>query len=143
MCLKSYQNSYELIVLLNKNHKFFKEIWYFETPANTVSINTPQISRIFFDVLCPKIAFFHSFWLKCHEKRKRYNRKTPVLGLFVNKVTALSVPNIFKWNSGTGAFLWIYLSFTEHLFVEHLRMAVSVIFLSSFVMSGVVRQCIS
>ena len=46
---------------------------------------------------------------------------------------------MFKWDSGTGTFLRILLSFTEHLFAEHLRNTVSVIFFSGFIISRVVR----
>ena len=60
-------------------------------------------------------------------------------GLFLNKVTGWRPPNMFKWDSGTGTFLRILLSFTEHLFAEHLRNAVSVIFFSGFIISRVVR----
>ena len=46
-------------------------------------------------------------------------------GLFLNKAACWSTHTIFKWHSGTDTFLWILLSFTEHLFAKHLRNAVS------------------
>ena len=104
-----------LIVWLNKNHETLENIWYFKTRINNVSTNTPQTSPTkckfyeydivaqVYDVSCPRIAFFHNFWLKCHEKLKRYDRETPVLGLFFDKVTGWSAANIVKWDSGTGA----------------------------------------
>ena len=50
------------------------------------------------------------------------------LSLFIKKVAGWSPATIFKWGSGTVTFLWILLNFTEHLFAEHLRKAVSVVF---------------
>ena len=53
-----------------------------------------------------------------------------------------SPATLFEWDSSTGIFLWILLSFTEHLFAEHLWKAVSVVFsqVLLFPMWRVVRQ---
>ena len=83
------------------------------------------------------------FWINLWFKNYfiRFTKRillTPVLSLFFNKVRGWSAANIVKWDSGTGAFLWILFSFTEHLFVQHLLKAVSVIF---FLKSYYVKSC--
>ena len=56
---------YRLIVFINKNHKISENTWCFKTRVDTVSTDTPvQV----YGVSCPKVAFFHRFWLKGHEK---------------------------------------------------------------------------
>ena len=69
-----------LRVFPSKNHKIPENIWYFKICVNTVSTYAPQISpkdckfyeydivAQVYDASCPKIASFHRFWLKGHEK---------------------------------------------------------------------------
>ena len=49
-------------------------------------------------------------------------------GFSLNKVSGWSCSTIFKWDSGFGPFFWILLSFTKHLFADHLQKAASVVF---------------
>ena len=48
--------------------------------------------------------------------------------LFLKEIAGKSPETILKRDSGTDTVLWILLLFTEHLFTEHLRKAVSVVF---------------
>ena len=71
-----------------------------------------------------------NFWapLNLNVWKHVYGRKTPVLGSLADRSTT----TIFKWNSGTGTFLWTLLSFTKQLFAVYLWKAVSVVILKFY-----------
>ena len=87
---------------------------------------------------CPKIASLHMFWWKGHGELstllnlnvcKILIGKNLRQGFFLNKVAGWNPATIFKWDSSTVNFLLsILLSFTEHLFAEHLRKTASVVY---------------
>ena len=59
---------------------------------------------------------------------KLWQENTCAGGLFPNKIAGWTPATIFSWDSRTGTFLWVLLSFTKLLFAEHFAKAVSVIF---------------
>ena len=82
---------------------------------------------------CPKIAFFHRFWLKGHEELLSTIKLERLETCVWQENTCAGVSTtIFKWNSGTGTFLWNLLSFTKQLFAVYLWKAVSVVFLKFY-----------